>query len=137
MPSGTSWWHYSKACSSQKVTHKLVMTRRRESSSHHQKGVESPVTKHAERDLTSVCHTKFMCWTNYIKVQSKGKLWIFVYKTVFLLTKGDSRLQKENLIYKMSVFVLQTGLSDYNSPVIFISNLLTIQIYNIIVQNRV
>lgn len=37
------------------------MTRRRESSSHHQKGVESPVTKHAERDLTSVCHTKFMC----------------------------------------------------------------------------
>ena len=128
MPSGTSWWHYSKACSSQKVTHKLVMTRRRESSSHHQKGVESPVTKHAERDLTSVCHTKFMYWTNYIKVQSKGKLWIFVYKTGFLLTKGDSRLQKENLIYKMSVLVLQTGLLDYNSPFSSRTSFITIHI---------
>ncbi len=65
------------------------------------KGVESPVTKHAERDLTSVCHTKFMCRSNYIKVHGKGKLWIFAYKTGFSFTKGESRLQKEILVYKM------------------------------------
>ena len=37
MPSGTSWWYHSEACSSQKVTHKPVMTCRRKSSSYHEK----------------------------------------------------------------------------------------------------